>query len=138
MSDMEESKAPSAPQISEMIDKLLAEPELINMVATAIGKAPSEAESQKKEGENMADGGVKNSAVSNEALSGLVSSLAPAIAALGKPSQKQAAKKSDRRDCLLVALKPYLCRERCEAIDYMIKLGRISELMRNIGGEGGS
>lgn len=137
MSDIEEGRSPDGSQISEMIDKLLAKPELINMVASAIGRTPTEKgeENDKERSDNAA---ASAKAPSSEALAGLASSLAPALAALGKPASRESTKKSDRRDCLLVALKPYLCRERCEAIDYMIKLGRISELMRNIGGEGGS
>ncbi len=138
MSDTEESRASESSQISEMIDKLLAEPELINMVASAIGKAPINKAGEGNDSEGGDSVAASAAPMSSEALTGLVSSLAPALSALGKPASRAAAKKSDRRDCLLVALKPYLCRERCEAIDYMIKLGRISELMRNIGGEGGS
>ena len=64
----------------------------------------------------------------------LVAALAPVLSSLkGGGSGHSSTPKGDRRTCLLVALKPYLCRERCEAIDYMIKLGRLSEIFRTLG-----
>ena len=37
---------------------------------------------------------------------------------------------SKRRECLLLALKPYLSEGRCEAIDYLIRIGRIGDAIR--------
>ena len=135
MSDNQESKVPSAPQISEMIEKLLDNPELIGMVASAVGKTPKKDESAGEEGKVGAPAAAA-SGVSLEALTGLVSSIAPAVASLGQSDKET--KKSDRRDHLLLALKPYMCPERCEAIDCMIRLGKISELLWSMGREGGS
>lgn len=104
--------------ISLAIDKLLANPELINMVASAIGKS--------------APVGDKATSVSEKAAvtPDVISTIAPVLSALKGGDGHNA--RSDHRACLLAALKPYLCRERCEAIDYMIKLGKISELLKNM------
>ena len=120
-------------QISAAIDKILANPELISMVASALGGAspikkevasntdPATAEHETK-GENKAI---------NEKSGDILSTLAPILSSLqGKSLSHSAA--NDKRACLLNALKPYLCHERCEAIDYMIKLTKISELLKNI------
>jgi hypothetical protein len=134
MSDNQEIKVSGTPQISEMIEKLLDNPELIGMVASAVGKAPKKDDSRGDEGEAPASASV-TSGISREALTGLMSSLAPAVSS-HEGSHKET-KKSDRRDHLLIALKPYMCSERCEAIDYMIRLGKISELIKSMGREGG-
>ncbi len=39
---------------------------------------------------------------------------------------------SKKRECLLLALKPYLSEGRCEAIDYLIRIGRIGDAIRTI------
>lgn len=38
----------------------------------------------------------------------------------------------DNRSALLYALKPYLKRERQEAIDYMVKLSRLGDILKNL------
>ena len=35
-----------------------------------------------------------------------------------------------RREALLLALKPYLSQERCEAVDYLIRLARVGDAIR--------
>jgi len=62
----------------------------------------------------------------------LMTALMPALASMKGGAPKGSHGGGDRRSCLLVALKPYLSRERCEAIDYMVKLGKISEVFRNM------
>lgn len=130
-------------QLSAMIDKILANPELISMVASALGPIPK-ADSVIKEGESTAqtDKSEEDTAAAVETgarvdaadkLPELVAAIAPALSSLGIGNSAHASPKGDRRTCLLVALKPYLCRERCEAIDYMIKLGRLSEIFRTLG-----
>lgn len=39
---------------------------------------------------------------------------------------------SDSKTALLCAIKPYLCSERQTAIDYVIKLGRLSEILKTL------
>ena len=41
-------------------------------------------------------------------------------------------KGGDRRAELLCALKPYLCEERRQAIDYVIKLGRLGDVLKSL------
>ena len=131
-------------QMSAAIEKILENPELITMVASALGggaRGSASGETVRAEqtdgasdtGEAKAVYAEKDSA--EEAIPTLLGGLAPMLASLSSsPLSKGHGKDpvSDRRACLLNALKPYLCRERCEAIDYMIKLGRISELFRNV------
>ena len=37
-----------------------------------------------------------------------------------------------RREALLVALKPYLSPARCQAVDYLIRLSRVGDAIRNL------
>lgn len=135
--DAEES---GMPQISAMIDKILANPELISMVASALSSPQSAAsteaaqESAPPAHSAQASADIQASAVSSAAdkLPELMTALMPALASMKGGAPKAAHGGGDRRSCLLVALKPYLCRERCEAIDYMVKLGKLSEIFRNM------
>ena len=130
MEQTPDNSSPGASDISATIDKLLANPELINMVASAIGKSPINVAESKNESGSVS--GQKELAVSKASQSApdVISTIAPVLAALKGTGAESV--KSDRRACLLGALKPYLCKERCDAIDYMIKLGRISELLKNM------
>ena len=125
------SSLPSGSQISEMIDKLLANPEITKMVASAITQPQRQAEKEESESADITDV-MPTGIMQKDNISELVSSLSPVLASLKGGSEKGKDPRSDHRACLLNSLKPYLCKERCEAIDYMIKLGRISELFRNL------
>lgn len=52
------------------------------------------------------------------------------------PPNKQADENDPfaRREALLCALKPYLSQERCEAIDYLLRMWRIGQTVKAIGG----
>ena len=119
-----------SPQISSAIDKILANPELITMVASALGGSAAE-KKPSPEAKDETAAVAQNDDIS-EKLPDIMATLAPLMTSLQGKSLAKPSPRQDRRSCLLNALKPYLCRERCEAIDYMIKLGRISELFKTI------
>ncbi len=133
-------------QISSMIDKIMANPELISMVASALGGSSGKSESAEKEKEQAeaAEGGNETAVSASESaglpsmekLPELVAAIAPMLSSAGgkSPSLGKLSAPKDKRACLLAALKPYLSRERCEAIDYMIRLGALSEVFRGLGG----
>ena len=128
-------------QLSAMIDKILANPELISTVASALGPMMRSSASAEREGaekveiEGNGDPAVGAVAKPDTAdkLPELVAALSPVLSSLGSVGSSHSPLKGDRRTCLLLALKPYLCHERCEAIDYMIKLGRLLEIFREFG-----
>ena len=125
-------------QISAMIDKILANPEIIGAVASALG--PTVKNESKETGNGTKDGdAVQSSApvapdpsAMLDKLPELVSVIAPMLSGAKKETGGGHTHSRDRRTCLLIALKPYLCRERCETIDYMVKLGKLSEIFRNL------
>ena len=104
---------------SEMLDKVLSNPELIRSVASALASS----EPQKNdEGEKVAP----VSATAEGSLDKL-----PQIAELLKPVLSGSAT-DGKRDCLLGAIKPYVSEKRRDAIDTMIKFSHIAELMKKI------
>ncbi|MBO5416575.1 MAG: hypothetical protein J6A83_08115 [Clostridia bacterium] len=132
-------------QISAMIDKIMANPELIGMVASALrGSEPAPADEGRTESEatevSAESAGIAASGMTNlpsmDKLPELVAAIAPMLSTAGAKSVPagKIGVSGDKRSCLLVALKPYLSRERCEAIDYMIRLGALSEIFRGLGG----
>ena len=140
-----ESETP--PALSDAIDRLLAHPELISMVASAIGMgqtaSPPPAEAQTAEAQtaeaqaadavslpapsestSLPTGGIRPDAMA---------SLSPLLGMLsGKGAKGKKSAAEDSRACLLRALKPYVSRGRCEAIDAIIQISRLSELLKNM------
>ncbi|MBQ7383483.1 MAG: hypothetical protein IJV72_01680 [Clostridia bacterium] len=135
-------------QISAMIDKIMANPELISMVASALGGNHSESKDGENVSSEVAEAGSESvetvgadvPSVANmpsmDKLPELVAAIAPMLSSSGGKSVSagKVGAPRDKRACLLVALKPYLSRERCEAVDYMIRLGALSEIFRGLGG----
>lgn len=138
---MDENKAQtSAPplDLSSAIEGILAHPELISMVASTLGKAPpsSSVAPPRDEGEASASplAAIAESAPSAALPTEAISALAPLLSGLGsiKKGAPPSGKHDDPRICLLLALKPYLSASRCEAIDTMIRLSSISEILRGL------
>ena len=119
--------------LSSAIERLMANPELISMVASSLGV-------NKKEPQENAVPSVVPVGAPPQAPPPATDSLGvspDAIAALtpllGMLSGKGGAtKKDDDRACLLRALKPYVSRGRCEAIDTILQLSRLSEMLRHM------
>jgi len=120
--------------LSQAIEGILAHPELISMVASTLGKAPptpSTAPTPNDEASPLAAIAVSApKEISPEA----ISAIAPILSGLGsiKKGAPPSAKSDDPRICLLLALKPYLSAHRCEAIDTMIRLSTVSEVLRGL------
>ncbi len=135
--------APSAsPAISDAIEKLLANPDLLASVASAIGLGKTSTSPTASTAEPQATVADTSAAVAGENLPAVastpplgdlgdtVAAIAPLLSSLsGKGSPSKA---DDQRICLLRALKPYVSRGRAEAIDTIIQLSRVSELFKKL------
>ncbi len=58
---------------------------------------------------------------------------APLLGGLLRPTPSSDSIGTDRcarREALLCALKPYLSKDRCAAIDYLIRLGRVGDAIK--------
>ena len=61
----------------------------------------------------------------------LITKLPALMSAIG-PLLGDKGGKKDEKTALLLALKPYMSPERCDAIDKLIMLGRLGEVMRQL------
>lgn len=134
-------------QLSDALDRLLANPELLSTVAAAIGAPPpaevggntinaqkndtnnDSEEETKKDSEAEAVSTNTHSEDISQKLPDLMSNVAPVIAALSGRGGKQP---DDDRTRLLCALKPYVNPHRRDAIDTMVQLARISEVIKTV------
>ena len=112
-------------RISGAISKILEHPELIGMIGSVLATPPS-AKEEASEQPTQAN-------VSNVAAGGgdMLRGLAPMLREL-QGASKSLPHGDARRESLLIALKPYLSKERCEAIDQMLRISRISEILKNM------
>ena len=112
-------------RISGAISKILEHPELIGMIGSVLATPPS-AKEEASEQPTQAN-------VSNVAAGGgdMLRGLAPMLREL-QGASKSLPHSDARRESLLIALKPYLSKERCEAIDQMLRISRISEILKNM------
>ena len=123
----------SSPPLGEIIGKIMADKELMSTIASVMGSVGGNsppAEEEKTDESPQAP-------QASQKLPEMIEALAPMLGSskgdiknslLGALPQKD-----DRRICLLRAIKPYVSRGRGEAIDYMIQLSRLSELMKHLG-----
>ena len=119
----------------------MAHPELISMVASALGapngKAPVAkvpAEETETEGDTASvpvpsDGDALSD---KRAPTELMATLAPLLSGLTGGRDGRRGEPDDPRSCLLRALKPYVSRGRQEAIDSMIRISQISDLLKHL------
>lgn len=101
---------------SDSLDRLLQDPEVL-----------AAAEEQKTQGDSLPAG----SSVLGALPPDLMGKLPALMSTLGPLLGKTDGKKDDKT-ALLLALKPYMSPERCDAIDKLIMFGRISEVMKQL------
>ena len=118
------------PSLSDAIEKLMANPEIISMVASALGNSANTEDTDKGESE-------ETKAVSAPApppdVGNILSALSPILSGLNKQEggkRNVSTDPSKNREALLYALRPYISQGRREAIDYILQLSRITELLK--------
>ena len=116
--------APSAPDFSEMLGRVLANPDILNAVAAAVSggaerNAPPE-KAMNAQAERIASDELMNK------LPEVIGVLGPVMSGKGETKVRA----DDKRACLLRAIKPYVNPSRQEAIEYMIKFSALTELLR--------
>ena len=140
-------EAVSLPQIdlSGMLGKLLANPQIIETVASALSNgnengAPQTASSappvapQQKNEQAAEELPTPDIAAMAQKLPEIMSMLGPVMQQKNdfKSKSEHNSIASDKRSCLLSAMKPYMSPQRCAAIDYIIKFSQISEILKRI------
>ena len=129
-----DASIPSSDALSGAMEKLLAHPELISMVASALkgqDSAPSpQASEEKKGGDGNEAFPTSVGNIGNRESSDVLSSLMPMLSKLGSMSSNSAT--SAPHAALLCALKPYVSPTRREAIDYFMKFSQMSALISGL------
>ena len=143
--DEEKSREPQQSaqslDISSAIERLMANPELISMVASSLGINKKESQESSPPSATPTETSVPvavpppapQAPPSTDSLGISPDAIAALSPLLGMLTGKGGAtKKDDDRACLLRALKPYVSRGRCEAIDTILQLSRLSDMLRHM------
>lgn len=127
--------------LGDVLNKLMAHPEVLSYVASAIGvdqngSAPT-AEPVAEQKVSEASPSVSETApavsasVSPIESQDALAALAPLLSGLSKGKSNHGGQK-DCRSALLLALKPYVSKGRCEAIDTMIRFSKLTDLFQTL------
>lgn len=121
------SDVATSPQFSDMLNKVLANPQIISAVASALSGNGKEAESKPASADPSVPSAdtVKDIQEKIPDVVGILKPLLSSGSAIGNAH-------TDNRSCLLNAIKPYVSKERADAIDYMIKFSRLSEILKGM------
>ena len=134
MSTQDTKQPPSS--LSDAINMLMENPSIISSVASALGNLSVSGDSQATntvaEAQNEPDAGKEARAFPPPDLSALAATLTPLMSGRRNSERRQGETDADRREALLCALKPYVSEGRREAIDYIIRISRMSEALKTI------
>ena len=128
--DNTERKVESSAELGAMLGKLMQDPDLMGKVAGVLNGIRGQASVQKTEKESVPEPLMKE--VQTEPVSpDLPSSL---LSLLGKSAEKSEHHDPSihRRNALLCALKPYLSETRGRAIDAIIRMDDVAELLKQL------
>ena len=120
----------SADGFSSVLSGILSNPEMLSMIGSMAQKLKSD---MPPSAADEPSGSPRSApAEQNEATAQVLPDVVQALAPLLSPSNAKHSKKDEERACLLRALKPYLSRDRCMVIDYIIKFSSISDVLKNL------
>lgn len=129
---MSDISLPSAEALSSMINTLKENPALLQSIASSLGMA-SDTESEKKEEEVSTLAEQKSEEVSKApTMSPEIMKALPTILSLMNGEGKPKSQSEANREALLYALKPYLSQSRADAIEKIIRLSRIGDILSGL------
>ena len=113
--------------IAGAIAKLREHPEIISAVASALSGST---DAKIEEGSTDVS---STPPFPMEKLSEVMTTLAPMLSEVSSPVGKEiSGSREEHRYALLCALRPYLSSDRREMIDYVLKFGKIGDLLKKI------
>lgn len=113
---------------SSMLSGILSNPEMMSMVSSMAEQLKNSSSPKAESTDDSPPPAAEVAAHPQKDISGALGALAPLISGgLGGTS-----KADNDRACLLRALKPYLSEGRCEAIEYIIKFSKITDVIKNL------
>ncbi len=128
-----EQNEQAAPDFSSVLNGILSNPEMLSMISSMADKLKGEGSTPVPEPEAapvlMPQGSIEapqpQAVDAGKKIADMAGLIAPLLSA-------EAGGGNDNRACLLRALKPYLSAGRGEAVDYIIKFSRISDVLKNL------
>ena len=118
------------PSLSDAIEKLMANPEIISMVASALGNSATKEDTNNGEGEEAKAVSIPTPPPDVGSIISALSPLLSGVQKSGSGKNHEGSDASKNREALLYALRPYISQGRREAIDYILQLSRITELLK--------
>lgn len=119
---------------SSALSGILSNPEMMSMISSLADKLKSSPVSTSSEQSEISDSSEKQITPTEQKSSPAMSDLSGAMEALAPLLSGSALKGStsdNNRACLLRALKPYLSKSRCDAIDQIITVSKLSYLFKS-------
>ena len=133
MVDTEPMGAINEDSISSAISKLMEHPEIIGAVASALsGTAAGESEEAPQATLQNAPSDAKKDTEGGAELAASLMPIISRLGSLGIGGSKDGGVKGGKHAALLCALKPYLSKNRSDAIDYMLKISQMSDIISKL------
>ncbi len=127
---MSDISLPSPEALSSMISTLKENPALLQSIASSLGVANTGIEKEKEENEVIEK---KTEEVSSApTMPPEIMKALPTILSLMNGDGKIKSKSEANREALLYALKPYLSKSRADAIEKIIRLSRIGDILSGL------
>ena len=117
-----------------MLSGILSDSETMSRLSGILGGIKENVEAD-SESQPASAGGIADILENKELMAKLpevISVIKPIVSGEGKKEGGDKKPTFDKRTALLVALKPYLSPRRCEAVDYMIRLSKLGDLLKTI------
>lgn len=114
--------------ISAALDKLMANPQIISMVASALGGA-SPPKVQAESAPATAEPTEQQEEAAPVSAAPSLPSLDKLMPLIGKLAGSSSKSTSFKHEQLLCAIKPYLSPSRCQAIDQIIRISKMSAII---------
>lgn len=120
-------KSGGSPDLSGILGELLANKELMSKISEIAGTQPP------KEGDTpTASAPSIDGLLSNPDMMAKLPEVISAIKPLMGGEKEKKSPSIDKRMGLLMAMKPYLNPKRCEAIDYIARMSKLSETVKGL------
>lgn len=125
---------PSPDQLPDLISTIMSNKELMEKISSIVGTSDEEKGTGESPKAPTDLGAMLSDPNIMAKLPEVISVLRPMFGggAQNEGPKNASAHASDRRMALLCALKPYLSPRRCEAIDYITRISKFGDMMKNL------
>lgn len=124
---------PSPDGIPELLNTILLNREVMDKISAIVGTPSKDGNSKSTDTTATGPESILSDPSIMAKLPEVISVLRPMLGNVGheKEHAKSAPHAGDRRMALLCALKPYLSPRRCEAVDYITRISRLGDVIKN-------